>query len=457
MRGSCLFVLVLCCAVVNARHVAQQSLDAPTQVHINFGNSDGRSMTVSWLTKSELEGMVNIGKTTQPTRMVPQQGNAFRYHYKSDNGEDYTSGLIHHVTVNNLEFDTWYFYSCGTNTSGFSQVFSFKTPPPVSAKSAISINLIGDLGQTKNSSSTLDHIKEDVGEVHMTLLIGDLSYADSASTYAANCTQRRWDSWGELVQPVFANQPLMVLPGNHEIEQSSKPGTTPTPFLAYNSRFKMPSVASGATHDSLYYSFNSGPAHIVMLNSYMDFDSSSDQYKWLVNDLKKVDRSLTPWLICNMHAPWYNSDTYHHNEPEEMGMRASMEHLFKQYDVDLVFSGHVHAYERMYPVYNNVTTPGATTYINIGDGGNREGPADGYFPQPSWSAYREPAFGHGRLDLVNATHAHFTWHKNLNSEPTVSDDVWLIHNSARKETHLNTGVFHVAARQLDGFAPSHQF
>lgn len=42
---------------------------------------------------------------------------------------------------------------------------------------------------------------------------------------------------------------------------------------------------------------------------------------------------------------------------------------------------------------------------NIGDGGNKEGPDKKYYPQPKHSAFREPSFGHGTLDLVDATHA----------------------------------------------------
>ena len=32
--------------------------------------------------------------------------------------------------------------------------------------------------------------------------------------------------------------------------------------------------------------------------------------------------------------------------------------------------------------------------------------------QPSPSAYREPSFGHGTLDILNATHAYWQWHRN---------------------------------------------
>lgn len=33
-------------------------------------------------------------------------------------------------------------------------------------------------------------------------------------------------------------------------------------------------------------------------------------------------------------------------------------------------------------------------------------------PSPSWSAEREASYGHGTLDVVNATHAVWTWHRN---------------------------------------------
>ena len=77
-----------------------------------------------------------------------------------------------------------------------------------------------------------------------------------------------------------------------------------------------------------------------------DFDSDSAQYKWLVGDLKKVDRVKTPWIVVLVHAPWYNSNTAHQDEAESTGMKAAMEDLLYQARVDVVFAGHVHAYER---------------------------------------------------------------------------------------------------------------
>lgn len=70
----------------------------------------------------------------------------------------------------------------------------------------------------------------------------------------------------------------------------------------------------------------------------------SAQWKWLEAEFERVDREKTPWLIVLMHAPLYNSNKAHYMEGESM--RSAFEAWFIRYKVDLVFAGHVHAYER---------------------------------------------------------------------------------------------------------------
>lgn len=57
-----------------------------------------------------------------------------------------------------------------------------------------------------------------------------------------------------------------------------------------------------------------------------------------------MDREKTPWLLVLFHVPWYNSNEAHQGEGDDM--KEAMEPLLRAAGVDLVLSGHVHAYER---------------------------------------------------------------------------------------------------------------
>ena len=191
----------------------------------------------------------------------------------------------------------------------------------------------GDLGQTNWTNSTLQHIAK--SNYDMLLLPGDLAYADFL--------QYLWDSFGKLVEPLASKRPWMVTQGNHEIEKF--PLLHKEKFTAYNARWRMPFEESGS-NSNLYYSFNVAGVHVIMLGSYTDFDNTSAQYQWLQADLGKINRKITPWIVAVVHAPWYNSNFAHIEEKEEVDMKESMEDLLYKAHVDVVFAGHVDAYER---------------------------------------------------------------------------------------------------------------
>ncbi|KAH7675619.1 Acid phosphatase protein [Dioscorea alata] len=369
----------------------------PQQVHISLSGEN--HIRVSWMTYdgSSLP-IVDYGTAPGEYSSSSSFGETTSYSYLL-----YDSGKIHHVVIGPLKPDTVYYYRCG----GRGREFHFKTPP---ARFPITFAVVGDLGQTGWTATTLDHIGQ--SEYDALLLPGDLSYADYM--------QHLWDSFGELVEPYASSRPWMVTEGNHEKESILlfKSG-----FQAYNARWRMPYEESGSP-SNLFYSFELSGVHVVMLGSYTDYDVSSDQYAWLKADLAKVDRVKTPWLLVLLHAPWYNSNYAHQGEGNSM--MAAMERLLYAAGVDLVLAGHVHAYERSERVYNGCLDNCGAVHITVGDGGNREGLAERFCqPKPEWSVYREASFGHGELKIMNHTHALWTWHRNDDDETVKSDEVWI--------------------------------
>lgn len=71
------------------------------------------------------------------------------------------------------------------------------------------------------------------------------------------------------MQNLVSKVPMMVVEGNHEIEEQAFNRT----FVAYSSRFAFPSEESGSS-SKFYYSFNAGGIHFIMLGAYIGYDKS---------------------------------------------------------------------------------------------------------------------------------------------------------------------------------------
>ncbi|PSR99636.1 Purple acid phosphatase [Actinidia chinensis var. chinensis] len=398
--------------------------NAPQQVHITQGDHEGRGVIISWITPDEPGSNTVVYWAENSTLKNHTDGIVLTYKYFS-----YTSGFIHHCTIKNLEFDTKYYYEVGIGSS--TRQFWFTTPPKVGPDVPYTFGLIGDLGQTFDSNRTVTHYELNPTKGQALLYVGDLSYADAYPFH----DNTRWDTWGRFIERNAAYQPWIWTAGNHEIDFVPEIGE-PKPFKPYTHRFFVPYRASEST-SPLWYSIKRASAYIIVMSSYSAFGKYSPQYKWFTKELPKVNRTETPWLIVLVHAPLYSSYVHHYMEGETM--RVMYEPWFVEYKVDVVFAGHVHAYERServsniaYNIVNGLCTPiydpSAPVYITIGDGGNQEGlVTEMTQPQPRYSAYREASFGHGIFDIMNRTHAYFSWHRNQDGFSVEADNLWL-HN-----------------------------
>jgi predicted phosphodiesterase len=463
----------------------------PEQVHLTYNSPT--SVTVSWAT-----GEAYVGTGTLSSSNVLQAGSEVFYGTKSgaysgvatgtssfytqvytyspsaaggNPNLNYTSPQLHNVVLSGLTPNTQYFYVVGDPTLGNSTEFSFFTQPK-GPTYPYTVGVFADVGQTINSSDTINHMI--ASDPDIVVLLGDFTYADDHLTngtvtvalpnftypYASpsGTYQPRWDMWYRLAQPLLSTKALVGCVGNHEIEPQGGgiPYTGFTQFASWQARNPVPHNASGSTQP-FWYSVNSGPAHIIMLSNYHDFSVGSVQYDWLIEDLVAVDRTVTPWIIAGWHAPWYSSYTKHYKETE--CMRQAMEDVLYEAGVDVVLNGHLHEYERSNSLYNYTLDPCGTVHITMGDGGNVEGlytsfidqpggcPAPntlpnyqpgGYCPnfpydgkycsssQPQWSAVRQPAFGHATLTVENATHALWQWNRNFDPISYDFDTIYII-------------------------------
>ena len=89
-----------------------------------------------------------------------------------------------------------------------------------------------------------------------------------------------------------------------------------------------------------YYTFKKDDVEFFVLDSnYMD----PTQLSWLEQSLQK---SKAKWKIAYFHHPLYSNGRSH---GPDLDLRTRLVPLFRQYQVNVVFSGHEHAYERIKP------------------------------------------------------------------------------------------------------------
>ena len=88
-----------------------------------------------------------------------------------------------------------------------------------------------------------------------------------------------------------------------------------------------------------YWSFDYGPAHIVVVDQYDPAGTNSVQLAWLEDDLA---RTAKLWRIVLFHEPGWGAGPHRPNKV----VQEQMQPLFEKYDVALVVTGHNHNYAR---------------------------------------------------------------------------------------------------------------
>ncbi|KAK9854186.1 hypothetical protein WJX84_001590 [Apatococcus fuscideae] len=394
---------------------------------------------------------------------------------------NYTSPLLHSVVVANLTPGVTYFYRVGDGTT-FSGIFNFTSLPAPGPTYPQRIIAIADWGLSSNSSSTLDHVLQSVASSPSPPYINyiaDFVYADcwyvngtvSIPTQGfegalSSTWQPVWDSWQRFIQPLVSNVPMLFSTGNHEIEQQSTvdytPGSDQWNWLAYDllkiNRVTTPWVTVNIHNPGAH----SNPS------AWVTTDSSYKEFEQMRTSMEPLTYAygVDVFFYGHVHAyersaPIYNWEVNPCGSVHiTIGDAGNSEGLSFLYNY-----GPAEQFEDLNGGCGNVTSPSQrASYLNSATpsfydpftyyrhvltfqaDGNSTGFAGEYPPgycykeQPNWSQYREPSFGHGTFDALNATHGRWRWHRNQDGYAVVAEDIYIIRDTAACPNKAGLGL-----------------
>src|SRR6185436_6760467 len=110
-----------------------------------------------------------------------------------------------------------------------------------------------------------------------------------------------------------------------------------------------------------YYSFNYENIHFLILSTEVSYEKGSTQFEFASNDLMRASQNSTlKWIIVANHRtmyPPYYGPSIAVDTAIAKKFREIYHPLFDLYGVDLVLQGHVHYYQRTYPMKYNDKDP----------------------------------------------------------------------------------------------------
>ncbi len=362
---------------------------------IGYGDDPARDIYVSW----------SAGTYNGPTPSVP----APQVRYGPDwgygrtvrafasgtvpvpaiSGEPVENTVYSSALLTGLLPNTTYHYSVSNDGKTWSDDVTFTTA--AEGRSDFRFTIVGDEATNDSTSLPVAQVIAAL-QPRFNVVVGDLSYAGGGSGYYSNGVPTNvsafspgaWDAYLGIVGPAAAQSiPWQVGVGNHEMEPLADFG-----YIGFTTRFPQAYAPQAVTGSPVLKAFTYGNVAIIQLDGndlsaeLSDNNGYTDgrQTRWLTEQLAayRSPGSGIDFIIVGFHNCVFSSNTTHGSDG---GIRLVWEPIFDRYQVDLVVSGHVHAYERSYPLIGGEVTrvvpsggtvnpeTDGTTYICAGGGG----------------------------------------------------------------------------------------
>ena len=324
--------------------VAQAGPRFVVEPYLQFATRTG--MTIMWETDVPCTAVVEYGTKFPPDRVAKAE--------KPD-----TMG---EVPLAGLEPKTKYFYRVVCTDAG-GKVLEGKPLTFFTAcdpSDAFSFTVVGD---TQRNPAVTGKIAKLMWDRRPNFVIHCGDVVDDGAA--------KWQWTGDLFKPgneLFGRVPVFPCIGNHEKNHDH-----------YYKYFSLPKP-------EYHYSFKYGNAEFFVLdtNTLRDLTEKGEQYKWLDRALAASDAK---WKFCYHHHPAYSSDSDDYGDtfkgPTTAGdtrVRPLLA-LYEKHKVDIVFNGHIHLYERTWPIKGGKVDRTGVIHVTSGGGG---GKLEDFSPTPAF-------------------------------------------------------------------------
>jgi hypothetical protein len=272
---------------------------------------DNTQMTVLWQLEMTYDCTLEWGTDTN--------------YGSSATSSEYGSDHQHQYTITSLAPGAKYYYR--VEVDGGYLTGSFLAAPAADAENVKFLAY----GDTRSHPETHDAVNAQMIAAYtadpayqtFTMLTGDwVANGDNESDW----TDQFFDRSQQNTMEMQANLPINGCIGNHE--ESG---------IVFEKYWPYPYESGGQ-----YWSFDYGPAHIVVLDQYTaSYAPGSPQYIWLENDLANA---TAPWKFIQLHAPGWTAGVHENNSD----VQNDIQPLCETYGVGVaaVFCGHNHYYAR---------------------------------------------------------------------------------------------------------------
>ncbi len=346
---ACWLALMTCCPLATAQEQISATGDETAALWTE-GLQWGPYLTGTTSSGTE----VNV-RTTAPTNVVVYYTTEEFYRRYGAYNLKATDGLrndAHRILLTDLKADTRYYYQAACDDCN-SAKYHFKTFPLFGT---FTFAVYGDTqDEVPNFTQSERHrlVAARIAQEEDLLFVINTGDLVNDGDDVAN-----WNRYFEATRRMGACAAVFPAHGNHDDE------------TWYYENF---GIAPN-------YSFDCGNIHFTILD-YLDPES---QTEWLKKDME----TRQEWKIAVSHYPLYTSEPNHFGGYENL--KNSWEPIFREKGVNLVFQGHVHAYERY--------VQSGIMYMVVGIGG---GPYDllEQDKYPGWQSSLERSLGYARITV----------------------------------------------------------